>query len=129
MDYVIIVVVLALIQYFVFGILVARARAKYDCPTPAMSGNEIFERYNRVHYNTLEQLPLFLSSIFLYSHLGNPNIAAGLGVVYLIGRIIYLRSYVADPKSRGPGFGLTFLPSAFMLLASLFYAVRNLVAG
>ena len=129
MDYVIIVVVLALIQYLGFGILVGRARGKYNVPAPASSGDPIFERYWRVHQNTLEQIVLFLPAIFLYSYLGNPLIAAGLGVVYLIGRMLYLRSYVADPKSRGAGFALTALPSMFMLLASLVMAVRNLISA
>ena len=129
MDYVIIVVVLALIQYLGFGIMVGRARGKYNVPAPASSGDPIFERYWRVHQNTLEQIVLFLPAIFLYSHLGNPLIAAGLGVVYLIGRMLYLRSYVADPKSRGAGFALTALPSMFMLLASLVMAARNLISA
>jgi len=129
MDYVIIVVVLALVQYIAFGILVGRARAKYNVPAPASSGDPTFERYWRVHQNTLEQLAVFLPAIFLYSYLGSPMIAAGLGVVYLIGRFIYLRSYLADPASRGTGFALTALPSMFMLLASLFIVVRNLVTG
>ena len=129
MDYVIIVVVLALMQYLGFGIMVGRARGKYNIAAPASSGDPIFERYWRVHQNTLEQIVLFLPAIFLYSHLGNPLIAAGLGVVYLIGRMLYLRSYVADPKSRGAGFALTALPSMFMLLASLVMAARNLISA
>jgi hypothetical protein len=43
--------------------------------------------------------------------------------------MLYLRSYVADPKSRGAGFALTALPSIFMLLASLVMAVRNLISA
>ncbi|NKB35152.1 MAG: MAPEG family protein [Pseudomonadales bacterium] len=129
MDYVIIVVVLALIQYSAFGILVGRARGKYNVPAPATSGDPTFERYFRVQQNTAEQLIVFLPAIFLYSHVGNTLVAAGLGVVYLVGRLVYLRSYVADPKSRGAGFGMTFLPSAFMLIASLIIAVGNLIEG
>jgi glutathione S-transferase len=126
MDYAIIVAVLALIQYSAFGILVGRARGKYNVSAPAITGDPTFERYFRVQQNTAEQLIVFLPAIFLYSNIGNPNYAAGLGVVYLIGRFVYLRSYVADPKSRGAGFGLSFLPSAFMLIASLVIAIRNL---
>lgn len=129
MDYVIIVVALALIQYSAFGILVGRARGKYNVPAPATSGDPTFERYFRVQQNTAEQLIVFLPAIFLYSHLGNPLVAAGLGVVYLVGRLVYLRSYVADPKSRAAGFGMTFLPSAFMLVASLIIAAGNLIEG
>ena len=126
MDLVTIVVVLALIQFIGFGILVGRARGKYGVDAPATSGDPIFERYYRVHMNTLEQLIVFLPAIFLYSRLGNPAIAAGLGLVYIVGRLVYLRSYIADPKSRGIGFGMTFLPTVFMVVASGVLAVMNL---
>jgi uncharacterized MAPEG superfamily protein len=109
--------------------LVGRARGKYDVKAPAISGDPVFDRYYRVHQNTLEQLVVFLPAIFLYSYLGNPMYAAGFGVVYLIGRMIYLRSYLKDPGSRGLGFMLTFLPSVLMLIGALFMAGRNLLAA
>ena len=129
MDLVIIVVVLALIQYIAYGILVGRARGKYGVSAPATTGDPIFERYYRVHQNTLEQLMVFLPAIFIFSQLGNPLIAAGLGAVYLVGRLIYLRGYVADPAQRGTGFMLSFLPSAIMLIWSAALAARNLITG
>ena len=54
MNYVHIVAVLAIIQFFLFGILVGRARGKYGIKAPATSGNELFEREFRVHVNTFE---------------------------------------------------------------------------
>ena len=129
MDLVIIVVVLALIQYIAYGILVGRARGKYGVSAPATTGDPIFERYYRVHQNTLEQLMVFLPAIFIFSQLGNPLIAAGLGAVYLVGRLIYLRGYVADPAQRGTGFMLSFLPSAIMLIWSVALAARNLITA
>lgn len=129
MEIVFIVVVLALIQYIAFAMLVGRARAKYNVKAPATSGDPVFERYFRVQQNTLEQLVVFLPAIFIYSQLGNPMYAAGFGVVYLIGRMLYLRSYVKDPASRGIGFMLTFLPSVLMLIGSLFMAARGLLAA
>lgn len=126
MDYAIIVGVLALIQFSVFGILVGRARGKYNVPAPAVTGDPIFERYFRVQQNTAEQLILFLPALFLASHLWNPVYAAGLGIFYLAGRLLYLRSYISEPNSRVAGFALTFLPSVIMLIASLINAVGNL---
>jgi glutathione S-transferase len=126
MDLVIVVVVLIIIEYIAFGILVGRARGKYGIAAPAVSGDPIFERYYRVQQNTAEQLLAFLPAIFLYSNLGNTTAAAVLGLVFLVGRIVYLRSYVADPKSRGLGFGMTFLPTVFMLIASLFIGLKSL---
>lgn len=125
MPYVTIITVLALLQFFWFGLAVGRARAKYNVPAPAMSGNEVFERHFRVHMNTLEQLVMFLPALWIFAHSVNPTWAAGLGAVYLVGRFIYAASYVRDPKSRGIGFGLTFLPIAVMLVWGLVLAVRD----
>ena len=97
MEHVVIVIVLALLQYFAFGILVGRARMKYNVAAPATTGDPIFERYNRVHMNTLESLVLFLPGMVIYGTYANPNIAAGLGIVWIIGRFLYLRAYVKDP--------------------------------
>ena len=33
--------------------------------------------------------------------------------------VIYFRAYLADPPSRGPGFGLTMLPTFILLLGGL----------
>lgn len=126
MELVAIVIILALVEYFAFGILVGRARAKYDIKAPAISGDPIFERYYRVHQNTLEQLAIFLPAIVIYGVYGNPTYAAGLGMVFIIGRIVYLRGYVSDPGARGPGFAIGFLATVALLVAGLVSAARNL---
>ena len=46
-------------------------------PAPATTGNEMFERYFRVQMNTLEQLVVFIPSIFLFAHLVDARWAAG----------------------------------------------------
>jgi uncharacterized MAPEG superfamily protein len=109
----------------IFGFRVARARGRYGVVAPAVAGNEIFERYFRVQQNTLEQLIAFLPALFVFSHYYSPLIAAGLGVVYLIGREIYAHTYVKDPKKRELGFIVTLLPLAILLLGGLFGAVRQ----
>jgi hypothetical protein len=38
---------------------------------------------------------------------------------------MYQKTYLADPKKRGPGFGLTILPTFILLLASIAGAVLN----
>ena len=127
MQLVVIVMVLALLQYFAFGILVGRARMKYNVPAPATSGDPVFERYNRVHMNTLESLVLFLPGMTIYGAYGNPNIAAALGIIWIIGRFIYLRAYVKEPGSRSLGFGLTVLPSLYLLIGGAIAAGRQLL--
>ena len=99
MPYVDIVTALALLQFVWFGMQVAQARGKYGVQAPAVTGNEIFERHFRVQQNTLELLIAFDPGLYLFSHYFNPLWAAGLGVVYLIGRQLYSMSYVKDPKS------------------------------
>ena len=125
MELVILIVVLALLEYIVFFIQVGRARTKYNIKAPAVTGHPVFERHLRVQQNTLEQLIIFIPAIFSYAYVaenigwaGN-EIAAALGVIFLIGRAVYARSYVRDPAGRALGFGLTFLPSAVLLAGTL----------
>ena len=124
MPYVAIVTVLALLEFQWFGILVGRARGKYNIHAPATTGNEIFERHFRVHMNTLEQLIVFVPSIVLFGQYLSPYIAAALGAVFLIGRLVYFVSYVKDPKKRELGFILSFAPTVILLGGAIFGAVR-----
>jgi len=124
MTYVDIVTVLAILQFIVFGFKVAGARGKYGIRAPAVTGHEIFERHFRVQQNTLEQLIAFIPALYLFSRYNSPFLAAGLGVVYLIGREVYAATYVKDPAKRSMGFGLTFLPIAILLAGGLIGAVR-----
>lgn len=127
MAWVVIIIVVALVQYLAFGFMVGSARVRYGVPAPAITGNEIFERYFRVQQNTLEQLVAFLPGIWLFATYVNPAWAAILGAVFIIGRAVYAAGYIRDPKARGAGFGLTFLPTVIMLLGGLYGAVRTLL--
>jgi glutathione S-transferase len=126
MAYVDIVTALALLQFMVFGVKVAKARGRYGIAAPAVAGNESFERYFRVQQNTLEQLIGFLPGLYLFSHYYNPLVAAGLGVIYLIGREIYAMTYVKDPKKREIGYVLTALPVAILIVGGLIGAIGRL---
>ena len=119
MNYIHIVAVLAVLQFWFFGILVGRARAKYGVKAPATSGNELFERVFRVQMNTLEQLVCFLPALLIAGVYWPNAIVASIGMVYLIGRFLYRQQYIADPNKRGPGFLLTVLPTLVLLGASL----------
>lgn len=128
MHYVHIVALLAIVQFIYFGILVGQARGKYGIKAPAMTGNEHFERAARVQMNTLEQLVGFLPALLIAAVYWPPVYVAAVGVVYLVGRVLYQRAYVADPAKRGPGFGLSFLPTTLLILAGLVGAVMKSVA-
>ena len=123
----VLVSVLAVLQFFLFGTLVARARARYGVVAPAVSGHETFERYFRVQMNTLELLVMFLPALWLGSLYVAPIWPVLLGVLYLLGRLLYLRSYVADPHKRGPGFGLSMLPILILLLIAVVGCIRQLI--
>jgi glutathione S-transferase len=124
MPYVHIVIVLALVEFFGFSLAVGRARGRYNISAPATTGNEMFERYFRVHMNTLELLVMFIPSILLFGHYFNPYVAAGLGAVFLIGRLVYLFAYVKDPKKRSVGFALSMLPIMILMLGAIVGAAR-----
>jgi len=126
MAYVDIVTALAVLQFLVFGFKVGKARGSYGVKAPAVTGNEVFERHFRVQQNTLEQLIAFLPGLYLFSHYYSPRVAAGLGLVYLIGREMYAFTYVKDPAKREIGYALTLLPIAILILGGLFGAARQL---
>ncbi len=116
MHYVALVCVAALVEYFVFGFLVGRARARTGIAAPAISGDPIFERYMRVHQNTLEQLIVFLPAMWIFGRYVNPLAGAGLGVIFIVGRFLYFRGYIADPEKRSLGALVTGLVQVILLL-------------
>ena len=114
-----IVTLLALFEFVWLGTRVGMARGKFGVSAPATTGNEEFERHYRVHYNTLEQLVLFIPSLWAFGYYVGQFWAVGLGAIYLIGRVIYALAYVKDPASRGPGMLLSVIPCYVMLLGGL----------
>jgi uncharacterized membrane protein YecN with MAPEG domain len=63
-----IVTLLALLAYVWMGVRVGAARRTSGIAAPAMSGDPMLERYLRVQGNTLEWLPIFLGSLWLFAH-------------------------------------------------------------
>ena len=127
MQLVALVILLALAEFVALAILVGRARGKYGVKAPATTGHEVFERWFRVHYNTMELLVVFVPSIWLFGIYVNPQLGAAIGAVYLVGRVMYVRSYVRDPAARGAGFGLSMLPTLVLLVGAAIGAVSELI--
>ena len=125
MEPVAIVILIALLQYVIFAALVGRARGKYGVKAPAVHGHEVFERYFRVHYNTLELIVVFVPAMWLFGSYVSPTWAAVLGLMYVVGRVAYLVGYVADPAKREIGFGLSVLPIGVLLIGALWGAARQ----
>lgn len=118
-SYVALVTLLALLVYFWMGMQVAGARGKSGIQAPAMTGDPLLERTIRAHYNTLEWLPLFLVPLWLFAMFWDERIAAAVGVVWIVGRILYQRGYVAEAGKRSTGFLIQSLAVAVLLFGSL----------
>lgn len=119
------VIVAALIEFFIFGALVGRARGQYKVAAPAITGDPIFERYFRVHQNTMEQLVMFVPAMWFFGVYVSPTWAALLGVVFIIGRVVYLRGYVEEPSKRETGVIIGAVALVILLLGA---AIGALVA-
>jgi len=127
MELIAVITALILVQTLFFGFEVGKARGKYNIKAPAVSGNEQFERYYRVHQNTLEQIVIFLPSFWLFGYFVNTSIAAGLGFLFVVGRFVFRSAYLKDPSSREIGFLLSFLPIAACLIGSIFFLIKSIV--
>ena len=128
MDLIYLVIGLALLEYFVFGALAGQARGKHGVEAPAVTGHPEFERRLRVQQNTLEQLMIFIPSLLLFGHYWSESGAAGLGAVFIVGRLVYYRGYVADPGKRGTGFAIGFIAQVILLLGAIAGAVMDLLS-
>jgi glutathione S-transferase len=117
--YVAIVTLLALLTYFWMGLQVGGARRRSGIAAPAMTGDPVLERTIRAHYNTLEWLPIFLPSLWLFAIWWSDLAAAAVGLVWIVGRVVYQRGYVADPSKREAGFLIQALATAVLLFGAL----------
>lgn len=117
--YVALVTLLALLLYVWMGLQVAGARRKSGVHAPAMTGDPVLERTIRAHYNTLEWLPIFLASMWIFALYWSDLVAAVTGLVWILGRFLYQRGYVADPGKRDLGFFIQALACAVLLFGGL----------
>src|ERR1700723_1177771 len=97
---------LALLFYFFTTIQVSKARTASGIKAPAVSGNPDFERVFRVQMNTLEWLPIFLPSLWLFAIYISDPWAAVFGMIWILGRILYTTGYSRAAEKRSMGFGI-----------------------
>jgi len=125
----------ALMLFFWMTIRVSQARVRFSIAAPATAGHPEFERHFRVQANTLEGLMIFLPALWLFAltldgltgdKLGDIA-GAGLGAVWIAGRALYMTSYVKDPASRGPGFGVQALAMIIALFGATGVVLWSLV--
>lgn len=119
----------ALAVYLGLGVNVGRTRYRCGIAAPAMTGDARLERAIRVHYNTLEWLPVFLASLWLFALYWSPGVAAGLGAAWIVGRLIYAAGYMAEPRKRAPGFLIQALATFALLFGAAGRVVYLLAVG
>ena len=124
-----IVTLLALLVYFWMATQVARTRRRVGIPPPAITGDPLLERTIRAHTNTLEWLPIFLPSLWLFALYWNVTVAAILGLIWIAGRIVYFLGYVAATEKRLPGFAIQAFAGSALLLGALGRLVYLMVTG
>jgi glutathione S-transferase len=113
------VTLLAVILYFWIALRVAQARGKFGVRPPATTGHPEFERAFRIQANTLEWMPIFLPAMWLAAIYVSDIGAALLGVVWIVGRALYLRGYAQAAEKRETGFVVQAIAAGVLWLAAL----------
>lgn len=119
------VIGLILLEYFVFTMMVGAFRGKSGIQAPAMTGDPKLERMIRVQMNTLEQMVVVIPSMWLFATYNSETVSAGLGLAFVLGRVLYCVGYLADPNKRAVGFTIGMLASTILLLGGLYGAVAT----
>jgi glutathione S-transferase len=110
---------LVILLYVWTGLTVGRARKAHGVDYPNTVGNDAFNRVWRAHQNTLEALPQFLPSLWLFALIVSDVWAGALALLWALGRILYVNGYAVAAEKRGTGFMISLLATAIALFGSL----------
>ena len=127
MDLVYGTILLALLEYIVMAGLVGRARAKYGVHAPATTGHPDFERANRVHVNTLENLIIFVPAVVIFAAYVSEFYAAILGALFVVARALYAIGYLLAAEKRSVGAGITGVVNVVLVVGALIGVARALL--
>jgi glutathione S-transferase len=127
MIYPALVTILALFMYIWVLMNVAGARKRTGIQPPAVTGNDEFERCYRVQMNTLEQIVIFFPALWLCAVFFRYDIAAILGLGWIVGRVLYALGYYKATEKRHLGFLISFLSAVALLLLALWGCVARKV--
>jgi len=109
------------ILYIFTAIRAGKMRGKHSISAPAVVGHPEFERAYRVQMNTLEAMPIFLPALWLasiyFTRVG--LLAPAIGLVWVVGRIVYMQAYMSDPSTRGVGFGIAAISQIALVLLAI----------
>jgi glutathione S-transferase len=125
MNWVWVVISLALIEYMIFAVMVSRARQQFGIDAPATTGHPTLERWFRIHQNTLEVLIIFVPGMLMFARFVSLQAALGLGLLFIISRIVYAIGYLRDPKGRAPGSIATFVINVVLVVGGLIGALLH----
>jgi glutathione S-transferase len=120
-------ILLALLEYIVMAGLVGQARAKTGIRAPAMTGHPEFERANRVHVNTLENLIIFVPAVWIFATYSSALYAAILGALFVVARALYAIGYLRAAEKRAVGAGITGIVNIVLVVGGLIGIARALL--
>ncbi|KAI8975520.1 hypothetical protein BDF20DRAFT_822741 [Mycotypha africana] len=108
-GYVLAVAVASTLHLFSIGFKVSGARKAAKVPYPYAYAERseaekdpkknIFNCAQRAHQNSLELFPIF-STLLLVGGLKYPQLSAGAGAFFLLGRMFYVNGYVSGEPSK-----------------------------
>ena len=113
---------------FGMALSVARTHKKTGILAPMMTGDPLLERASRAHSNTIEWLPIFLPSMWLFAIYWSAPWAAALGLLWMAGRMAYFIGYLSAPLKRYPGFFLQSTAAFVLLFGALGRIIYLMVA-
>ena len=121
------VTIIALIFYFMTGMNVGRMRGKHNVNAPTMTGPVEFESSVRVQMNTLEWIVVFLPLLWLSTIYFSPSMTMVylawlppvLGIIWILGRWIYMNGYMRAPNQRSTGFMIAGIAIVALLICSI----------
>lgn len=120
---------IALTVYYAQSIFVSRARMTYGIKPPAITGNPDFEKIFRVHYNTLEQLPVFFAPLWFFALLVSAYWAGWLGILWSLGRVGYMYGYYKSAETRHSyGSVLSYLANIVLIGGSFWAIISGMLA-
>jgi glutathione S-transferase len=105
-------------------------RGKHKVDAPSITGPLEFESAYRVQANTIEQALMFFPLLYVstaYFHL-LAWLPAAFGLVWVIGRFIYMQGYISAPSRRSTGFLITAVATLGLLVLSIWGLVSAWIA-
>ena len=102
----------------ILGGIAGAMRGKHGVIAPAMTGSLEFEKANRAHANTVEQLVLFLPLLWISTVALGDLWAASVGLVWIFGRCLYAWLYMANTEKRIYGVIVTSLSTGVLAISA-----------